>query len=137
MKATEKGFPRFGGPEGKFVEIDSRCKTFPYCNQGNDNQIKLKEFKEIQHAIHETSKKYGIPINEVAKIVAESLPKSWWDSPETEKALRSWTNVEDKKVFMITTKEPIKIKTDDDVDIAKLKVLFYRYDIKFEIEEIK
>jgi len=137
MKATEKGFPKFGGPEGKFVEIDDRCKTYPYCNQGNDNQIKLREFKEIQAAIHDTSKKYGIPINEVARIVAEQLPKSWWDSPENKRAIKSWTQVQDDRPSILRTKEPIDMEITDDVDLAKFKLLFYKYNIDFEVEELK
>jgi hypothetical protein len=27
---------------GKFVEINKKCKKFPYCNQGEEGAVKLK-----------------------------------------------------------------------------------------------
>lgn len=64
MIATKKGFPKFGGPDGKFVEIKDKCKKFPYCNQmsGLDN-LRLYE------AIESASKKYGITPEQVAEII--------------------------------------------------------------------
>ena len=64
MIATKKGFPRYGGPDAKFVEIKDKCKTFPYCNQmsGLDN-LTLKE------AIERAAKKYGITTKQVEEIL--------------------------------------------------------------------
>jgi len=64
MIATKKGFPRFGGPDAKFVEIKDKCKKFPYCNQmsGYDNLV-LKE------AVRCAAKKYGISTKQVEEIL--------------------------------------------------------------------
>jgi len=34
---------RYGGPEGVFVKIKEKCKTFPYCNQGDINALEFYE----------------------------------------------------------------------------------------------
>jgi len=64
MIATKKGFPKFGGPDAKFVEIKSKCKKFPYCNQmsGLDN-LNLKE------AIEGAAKKYGLTVKQVEEMI--------------------------------------------------------------------
>jgi hypothetical protein len=65
MIATKKGFPKFGGPDAKFVEIKPKCKKYPYCNQmsGMDN-LTLYEA-----ALHQAAKKYGLTIQQVQEIV--------------------------------------------------------------------
>lgn len=148
MKATQKGFPKFGGPEGKFVEIDNRCKTYPYCNQGNDNQIKLKESQivhllesdEFRGVIEDTAIKYGLSVESVQKMVInkmlnESLPRGMFDDPANLKALKSWTDKGSKITYHLTTDEPLSIKTDDDVELAKLKLIFYNHDIPFKVNK--
>lgn len=92
MIATKKGFPRFGGPEGKFVEIDDKCKKFPYCNQGANSDggfsksspIKLKEMLELREAIHEAAKKYKLPVSVVTEIVVNEMiqtnEQGFWDA---------------------------------------------------------
>jgi hypothetical protein len=138
MKSTKKGFPRFGGPNAKFVEIDSKCKKFPYCNQGDgDNKLKfVNENPEMKKAIQEAAKKYGVSIQEVEKMVVEALPVGMFDDSNT-KAFRSWTDKGKKDKFNISTGAPINITTDDDIDIAKIKVLFFRYNIDFKITKVE
>jgi len=69
MVATKKGFPKFGGPDAKFVEIKDKCKKFPYCNQmsGYDNLI-LKE-GPMKAAIETAAKKYGISEGKVVEYI--------------------------------------------------------------------
>lgn len=159
MIATKKGFPRFGGPEGKFVEIDNKCKTFPYCNQGANSDkgfsksspIKLTEndlirfykSKTVQKAIQETADKYGIPLKRVQSIVLnemiqtnEALPVGMFDEPNL-KAMKGWTDKGSKPKYKISTEIPLEIVTNDDIDIAKLKLILYKYDVKFDIKKLK
>jgi hypothetical protein len=70
MIATKKGFPRYGGPDAKFVEIKDKCKTHPYCNQmsGIDNLV-LKELHGMKDAIQEAAIKYGITVQQVEEIL--------------------------------------------------------------------
>jgi hypothetical protein len=136
MVALKKGFPQWGGPEGKRVEINAKCKEFPYCNQG-DGGNKFKFISEdLEEAVKEASKKYGISVAEVKKMVSEALPVGMLDDPANSRAMKSWTDKGEKDKFHIRTKHPLDIKTDDDVDIAKLKMLLYRYDIPFEVHKI-
>jgi len=73
---TDKNFPKWGGPDSVFIKIKDKCKKFPYCNQGDINAIQIvKEDKELQIAINETSKKYGISHSQVEKIVLNEINK--------------------------------------------------------------
>jgi len=140
MISTKKGFPRFGGPKAKFVQIDAKCKKFPYCNQG-DSGKKFKFISEIdgmKKAMEDAAKKYGITVEEVKKIIIkEALPVGMLDDPGNRKAMKSWTDKSEKATYHISTKHPIDIKIDDEVELAKLKMIFYKYDINFHEHIIK
>jgi len=140
MISTKKGFPRFGGPKAKFVQIDAKCKKFPYCNQGNSGK-KFKFISEIdgmKKAMEDAAKKYGITVEEVKKIIIkEALPVGMLDDPGNRKAMKSWTDKSEKSIYHISTKHPIDIKIDDEVELAKLKMIFYKYDINFHEHIIK
>ena len=140
MISMKKGFPRFGGPKTKFVQIDAKCKKFPYCNQG-DSGKKFKFISEVdgmKEAIEGAAKKYGITVEEVKKIIIkEALPVGMMDDPGNRRAMKSWVDKSDKTVYNITTHHPIDIKTDDEVELAKLKMIFYKHDIKFQEHTIK
>jgi len=70
----DKNFPKWGGPDSVFVKVKEKCKKFPYCNQGNTGAIEfVHEDKELQKVINEISKKYGIPHQEVEKIVLNEI----------------------------------------------------------------
>jgi hypothetical protein len=137
MISTKKGFPRFGGPDAKFVEIDAKCKKYPYCNQGDSGE-KFKFISEdIDEAIKEAAEKYGFSVEEVKKVVSEALPVGMLDNPGNKKAMKSWTDKDNKTMYHIVTKEPIDITTDDEMELAKLKMIFYKHDIHFHDHVIK
>jgi hypothetical protein len=69
------------------------------------------------------------------KVNEEALPKGVF-SEDNMKAIRSWSNKEPTTQFNLITETPISITTTDDVDIAKLKLLFYKYDVKFDVKEL-
>jgi len=74
MKQLRKSnFPLYGGPEGVFVKVKEKCKKFPYCNEGDINALEFYESEELNEAVKEVSKKYGIPYNEVEKIVINEI----------------------------------------------------------------
>ena len=50
----DKNFPKWGGPGGVFIKIKEKCKKFPYCNQGDINNIEV-----LRESIDNISKKYG------------------------------------------------------------------------------
>ena len=66
----DKNFPKWGGPGGIFIKIKDKCKKFPYCNQGDINALEV-----LRETIDETSKKYGIPVNEIENIVLNEIKK--------------------------------------------------------------
>lgn len=152
MISTKKGFPGWGGRIGdkngpKIVKINDKCKTYPYCDQGASSDRAFKGRPnplKLSEAIDEASKKYGIPVKDIEKMVIkeiaqtnESLPRSWFDDPANEKALRGWAEKEKPRKYRITTDNPIDIVIEDDVEVARLKLIFYKHDVKFEEEEIK
>ena len=74
MKQLRKSnFPLYGGPEGVFVKVKEKCKKFPYCNEGDINALEFYESEELNEAVRDVSKKYGIPYNEVEKIVINEI----------------------------------------------------------------
>ena len=149
MISTKKGFPKFGGPEGKFVEIDNKCKTFPYCDQGassdkafkgRTNPIKLKEIIELRKTIQEVSQKHQIPIDEVTEMVvdrlmSEGLPVGMFDTSNLD-AISSWGRPKEKKKVRFIVPEGIDKIVDDSDLFASVKIFFYKNDIKFDVEEI-
>jgi hypothetical protein len=56
-------------PGGQFVEVKSKCKKFPYCNQGI-GAIKLYGGKKLKEAISNVSKKMNISEDTIREIIA-------------------------------------------------------------------
>jgi hypothetical protein len=149
MIATKKGFPRFGGPGAKFVEIDNKCKTFPYCDQGassdrafkgRPNPIKLKEIRELQKSIQEVSQEYQIPAEIVAEMVvnqilSEGVPSHMFDKSNLD-ALATWGAPKKVRKYRITVPDGFDIVVPDNDLFSAVKLFFYKNDIKFDTEEI-
>jgi hypothetical protein len=70
LAVKKPGFPKLGGPGGVFIKIKDKCKTFPYCNQGDINNIEV-----LKESINEVATKLNIPISEVEKIVINEINK--------------------------------------------------------------
>jgi hypothetical protein len=56
-------------PGGKFVQVKKKCKRFPYCNQGDIKALNLSENEDIQIAIQNVSKKYGLSEDKIIDII--------------------------------------------------------------------
>jgi hypothetical protein len=56
-------------PGGKFVKVKKKCKTFPYCNQGDINALKIYENKFLQEAIKNVKNKTGLSENTIKAII--------------------------------------------------------------------
>jgi len=56
-------------PGGQFVEVKSKCKKFPYCNQGI-GALKLYGGKKLNEAIKNVSKKMNISEDKIREIIA-------------------------------------------------------------------
>ena len=73
---TDKKFPRFGGPDAVFVKIKEHCKKYPYCNQGDQNNLQfIHEDEDFRDAITKAAEMYGIPYSDVEKIVINEIKK--------------------------------------------------------------
>ena len=50
--------------------------------------------------------------------------------------MKSWVPDKGLKIkYNIKTESPIDIVTDDDVEISRLKLIFFNHDIKFKLEK--
>lgn len=73
---------------GKMVKIKDKCKTFPYCNQGDINALELTENKSFRKAINEVSKKTGKDKEYLKNIIKgeieEIIRRGYYKSPITD-----------------------------------------------------
>lgn len=60
-------------PGGKFVQVKKKCKTFPYCNQGDINALKLSESQLLRKVIKNVSKKTNISEQTIVDILNEYI----------------------------------------------------------------
>ena len=61
---------------GGFVTFRKKCKTFPYCSQGDskDKPVKTKKtLSPLSEAIENVSLKTGLSIDEIKKIIKNKL----------------------------------------------------------------
>jgi len=68
----DKNFPKYGGPGGKFVKIKNKCKTFPYCNQGDIKALEFFENEIVKEAINNISTRYKIDENYIKGVILEN-----------------------------------------------------------------
>ena len=63
-------------PGGKFVTIKKKCQTFPYCNQGDINALKLSENKLVKDSISNVAKRFGLNENIIKAILLHEIKES-------------------------------------------------------------
>jgi hypothetical protein len=62
-------------PGGKFVQVKKKCKTFPYCNQGDINALNIFENKTLKKVITKISKEHNISEHVIKNIIAYEYGK--------------------------------------------------------------
>lgn len=62
-------------PGGSFVSIKKKCKTFPYCNQGDIKALNLYENESLNEAIKNVSEKLDISENIIKSILQYEIEK--------------------------------------------------------------
>ncbi len=67
-------------PGGSFVSVKKKCKTFPYCNQGDIKSLKLYELDSVKEAIESVSKKTGLNETIIKAIIEFELEKEYKNS---------------------------------------------------------
>jgi hypothetical protein len=60
---------------GQFVQVKKRCKTFPYCNQGDINALKLTENRLLAEAVENISKKTGLSQEMILNMILKEIGK--------------------------------------------------------------
>lgn len=60
---------------GKFVKVKNKCKTYPYCNQGDINSLELFENKTLNKVIRKLSKKYNIGETIIKSVILDKINK--------------------------------------------------------------
>ena len=62
-------------PGGGFVKIKKKCTKFPYCNQGDINNVKISKNESVKEAIKNVSSKIGISENVIKTILEHEYEK--------------------------------------------------------------
>jgi hypothetical protein len=62
-------------PGGGFVKIKKKCTKFPYCNQGDINNIKISKNESVKEAIKNVSRKIGVSENVIKTILEHEYEK--------------------------------------------------------------
>ena len=62
-------------PGGGFVKIKKKCTKFPYCNQGDINNVKISKNESVKEAIKNVSKKMGVSENVIKTILEHEYEK--------------------------------------------------------------
>jgi hypothetical protein len=60
-------------PGGKFVTIKKKCKSFPYCNQGDINALKIYENEVAKKVIKKISSEHNISENVIKAIIQHEI----------------------------------------------------------------
>ena len=62
-------------PGGAFVQVKKKCKTFPYCNQGDINAVKLSRNPIVKRKAKKLAEQYGVSEELIIKLVLEDIYK--------------------------------------------------------------
>lgn len=63
-------------PGGKFVQVKKKCKTFPYCNQGDIKALNIFENETLKKVISKVSKEHNISENVIKTILTYEYEKN-------------------------------------------------------------
>lgn len=62
-------------PGAKRVQVKKKCKTFPYCNQGDIKALKIFENESVQNAIESVSINYQLDKKYISEIIFNEIKK--------------------------------------------------------------
>ena len=75
LKGKGRSWKKTQIPGGGFVSVKEDCKTFPYCNQGDINALKLTERKQLVNILNRISEENQINFFQLYKLVEKNLNK--------------------------------------------------------------
>jgi len=83
LKGKGRSWKKTQVPGGSFVEIDKKCKTFPYCSQGDSKDKPVKTTKSLSkrkkrssplsEAIENVSIKTGLSVEKIKSIILSKI----------------------------------------------------------------
>jgi hypothetical protein len=78
LKGLGRSWKQTQIPGGSYVEINKKCKTFPYCNQGNTGAVSYKKPKRVKNsplseAIYNISLKTGLTEETIKYLIIKSI----------------------------------------------------------------
>jgi len=79
LKGSGRAFKQTQIPGGSFPVINKKCKTFPYCNQGNTGAVTYKKPRRnkksspLSEAIENVSIRTGLSVDEIKKIILSKI----------------------------------------------------------------
>jgi hypothetical protein len=62
-------------PGGAFVQVKKKCKTFPYCNQGDINAVELTKNPIVKKKAKKLAEEYNVSEELIIKLVLEDIYK--------------------------------------------------------------
>ena len=62
-------------PGGGFVKIKKKCTKFPYCNQGDINNVKISKNESVKEAIKNVARKTGVSESVIKTILEYEYEK--------------------------------------------------------------
>ena len=72
-KKDFRGYDKPQLPGGKFVTVKKKCKTFPYCNQGDIKALKIFESEVVKNVIKKLSEKHNLSEQYVKFIIQNQI----------------------------------------------------------------
>ena len=63
-------------PGGAFVQVKKKCKTFPYCNQGDINAVELSRNPVVKKKKKKLSEQYGVSEELIMQIILNEIYKN-------------------------------------------------------------
>lgn len=75
LKGKGRSWKKSQIPGGSFVDINPKCKTFPYCSQGNskDKPVRQRKTSPMNEAINNVSIRTGLSVDEIKNIILSKL----------------------------------------------------------------
>ena len=67
-------FPKYGGPGAKYVKVKNKCRTFPYCNQGDINALDF--YEPIKRKKSKKKKQKLTPLGRRKRKIAKDLVRT-------------------------------------------------------------
>ena len=71
---SDPDFPMYGGPGGEYVKVKNKCRTFPYCNQGDVDALDF--YSPVKKKKNKKSKNKLTPFGRRKRKIAKDLVRT-------------------------------------------------------------